>query len=118
MTPSRPELPPDRRRARRTTFLPGSPCLLVAPPDCHRCPAVIRNVSRSGVGLILGKPLPVGTGLAIRPEGPIRSGRINTLRVRHATPLGEGRWLVGCAHAADLTQAEMSALREALDAHQ
>jgi hypothetical protein len=116
MTPSRPEPPSDRRGAPRTAFTPGGRCLLVAPPD-YRCrPAVIRDVSRSGVGLVLAASLPVGAALAIRPEGPAWPDRVTALRVRHATPLADGRWLIGCAHATDLTPAQMSVLRDALEA--
>ena len=116
MSSSRPEPSPNRRRALRTVFTPGSPCHAVAAPD-YRCrPGIIRDVSRTGVGLVLAEPLPVDTLLAIRPEGAVRLERVTALRVRHATPLGTGGWLVGCSHAADLDPADMSALRKALDA--
>ena len=117
MPSSRPKPSADWRGAPRTLFTPGAPCLLVAPPDYRRRPAVVRDVSRSGVGLVLAEQLPAGTVLAVRPEGPARPGRVATLRVRHATPLDDGRWLVGCAHVTALPPAELIALREALEAH-
>jgi hypothetical protein len=117
MPSSRPEPSADWRGAPRTLFTPGAPCLLVAPPDYRRRPGVVRDVSRSGVGLLLAEPLPEGTVLGVRPETPAGASRVATLRVRHATALDDGRWLVGCAHVTALPPAELSALREALEAH-
>ena len=116
MTPPHAEPPAERRGAPRTLLTPGGPCLLIAPPD-YRCrPALVRDVSRSGVGLVVAEPLPVGAALAIWPEGPGRPDRVTALRVWHATALADGRWLIGCAHASDLTRAELGALRQALGA--
>jgi hypothetical protein len=88
----------------------------VAPPDFRCRAATVQDVSRSGVGLVLAEPLPVGSALAIRPAGLAGADKVIGLRVRHVTPLGEGRWLLGCSHARDLAPGEVRALLGALSA--
>jgi hypothetical protein len=106
----------NRRAALRTRFTRGGTCRLVAPPD-YRCrAAIVQDVSRSGVGLVLAEPLPVGSVLAIRSAGPAGADKVIGLSVRHITPLGEGRWLLGCDHAQDLAPDEVRALLDALRA--
>jgi hypothetical protein len=106
----------NRRSTLRTSLARGSTCHVVLPPDFRCCAALVHDVSRWGVGLVIAEPLPLGAALAIRPAGPAEPGRLLGVRVRHVTPLGDGRWLVGCAHATDLTADEVRVLAEALKA--
>ncbi len=114
MTPSGPKF--ERRCERRVRLAIGSACRLVAPPDFRCRPAIIWDVSPSGIGLVLTEPLPVGTTLLVRPGGLSRPDDVVGMSVRHVRRLGEGRWLVGCSHARDVAAGELRALLDALRA--
>ncbi len=104
----------ERRSERRTRFAAGCACLVIAPPDFRCRAATIADVARSGLGLVVSEPIPVGTTVALRPDGPLDLDRVLGMRVRHATQLPDGRWLLGCARARDLTDDVLRVLLQAL----
>jgi hypothetical protein len=70
--------------------------------DIH-WPAMLRDVSSTGIGLVLGRRFEPGAALAIElPETPTRLGATLLARVIHAKPLPGGRWLLGCSLVGEL----------------
>ena len=63
----------------------------------ERLGARLRNISISGIGLLLHAPIPAGTDLEIevRTKHPDRPLRV-LARVVHATKQAEGNWIIGC----------------------
>lgn len=74
--------------------------------------AAIRDISTSGIGLVLGRRFEPGALLSIevmdRSEGQMRQ---LLARVAHATARREGGWLIGCSLINSLTDEEVAALR-------
>jgi hypothetical protein len=76
--------------------------------------ARVRNLSRSGVGLVVDRHWEPGTTLSIGlPLGPEGAALLRPARVIHATALPGGRFLIGCSLDTPLTDAEMQALTTA-----
>lgn len=74
-------------------------------------PAVIRDVSTGGIGLVLSRRFERGTGLAIEvPPGEQLPGETLLARVVHATRLADGKWLLGCAFVSTLSEEELQQL--------
>ena len=70
----------------------------------------VRDISRIGIGLILRKPFEPGTMLMIElPESP-KLLRQLLVRVVHATPNKNGRWIIGCTFDCPLSPEEMRIL--------
>jgi hypothetical protein len=72
--------------------------------------ARVRNVSRTGIDLILDRHWPPGTALILEllaEEGAVRSARS---RVVHATSQPGGTFLVGCTFDMPLSDVELQAL--------
>ncbi len=77
--------------------------------DLH-WPGSIRDISTSGLGVILKRRFEPGAGLAIELPGVgDRDGETLLARVRHATRLADGRWLHGCAFISELSDDELYA---------
>jgi hypothetical protein len=71
----------------------------------------VRNISRTGLGLIVDLHWGPGTVLSVGlPLGPERSARPCRARVVHATAQPGGCFLVGCAFEAPLSDDEFQAL--------
>jgi hypothetical protein len=66
--------------------------------------AWVLNLSQTGIGLTLCRPLEIGTGLTIRLTGA-NKGVSLTLRARvaHSTHEVDGTWRMGCALEQPLT---------------
>jgi hypothetical protein len=73
--------------------------------------AMVRDISRSGIGLLVGRPFEVETPLII--EIPTAHGHPFQLlaRVVYSTRQAESQWIVGCRLATDLTDDELQAVR-------
>ena len=81
-------------------------------------PAMVRNISRGGVGLVVKRRFERGTGLFIECQtekaecvGPYMA------RVVHSTPQPDGIWLLGCSFVRPLTAEELNEFLQAA-AHQ
>jgi hypothetical protein len=78
--------------------------------QCGR--AFIKNISATGIGLLLSHEVAPDAVLFVQLRGLRRGGsRTHLARVVHVTPGGPGRWLVGCRLTCTLSDEE---LREAL----
>ncbi len=74
-------------------------------------PAIIRDISLSGLGIVLGRRFERGAGLAIEVPGT-DSQPVDTLlaKVEHTTTLPENRWLLRCRFVSELSEDELSYL--------
>lgn len=73
-------------------------------------PARIRDISRGGMKLVLGRPCELGTMLTVGL--PVVEGRspLTVLAcVVHVTPLSDGEWAMGCNFARELSGEDLQA---------
>jgi hypothetical protein len=71
----------------------------------------IRNLSTSGLGLVLKRRFEPGAGVAIElPAGGGCPEQTLLARVRHATRLPGGFWLLGCSFISELSDDELQKL--------
>src|SRR5262249_48166684 len=88
-----------RVRPRHSCDLEAScqPAAARSDDDLH-WPGTIRDISTAGVGLVLKRRFEPGAGVAIElPASGDCPEQTLLARVRHATRLPDGRWLLGCA---------------------
>jgi hypothetical protein len=68
---------------------------------------LIRNVSPTGIALIISRRFELGSALILelstKPEGNLRL----PVRVVHATPDKKGRWLIGCTFVSPLSEEDL-----------
>jgi hypothetical protein len=75
---------------------------------------LVRDISRSGIGLLLACPLEPGEVVLIGlPWADARLGRGLPARVARSTDQGDGSWAVGCAFDELLADEQLSALLSA-----
>ena len=110
--PSTPQGPPpegERRVAPRQSSTLRIACYPAGSGLLERRMARIRNVSRTGIGLIVDRPW--HQGLAVILELPAEDGvRSARARIVHSTSQPGGTFLVGCVFDNQLTDAEVQAL--------
>jgi hypothetical protein len=71
---------------------------IVFPASGESQEAWVQNLSHTGIGLTLGKPLEAGTPVAIRLTGTSKGVTLKLLaKVVHSTQEIDGTWRVGCA---------------------
>jgi hypothetical protein len=71
-------------------------------------PATLRDLSVSGIGLVLGRRFERGAGLVIEIPGSADTPADSLLaRVVHTTGLPDGRWLLGCVFVSPLSDDEL-----------
>jgi hypothetical protein len=104
----------ERRSERRIRLGTIYSCRLVAPPDLRCRAALVYDVSPTGIALVLPDPLPVGAILVVRPGGLTRPDEVVGMRVRHIREMSDGRWLIGCSHAQEISPGELRPLLAAL----
>lgn len=72
--------------------------------------ARVRNISRSGISLVVGRSFEPGNMLSVDLPAPDGQSTNTVLAcVIHAAPQGEGEWAVGCTFALELTDGELQA---------
>jgi hypothetical protein len=71
--------------------------------------ATVKDISRTGIGLLLGRRFEPGMILAV--ELPVEGvPQLLLARVMHARSEGEGVWLIGCELVNPLAEDELKAL--------
>jgi hypothetical protein len=74
-------------------------------------PARVRDVSATGIGLLVGQPLKPGAVLVLTLQARDEQlSRPLPVRVMHATPQAGGGWLVGCQFVRRLSAGDLQAL--------
>jgi PilZ domain len=98
-----------RVRERHPCELPTSCQPLAARADNDFLwPAKLRDISPSGVGLVVGRRFEPGTCLAVEfPGTGATPAEVLFARVAHATARPGGYWLLGCAFVSDLSEHEV-----------
>lgn len=100
----------DRRQAERFPVNIDSSCPFLSPVVEDFGPVRIRDISMSGIGLLLRTQVEPGTLLAVTLSNPARNFTKTVLvRVTHSTPLS-GQYLVGGTFTVPLAYQEMTTL--------
>jgi PilZ domain-containing protein len=96
-----------RANERHAVGLPTS-CQTQEGPRDGRWPAQIRDVSVSGVGLLLDRRFEPGTMLDfVLPDSAYDLPPSMPVRVVHASALPGGQWLLGCVFIKTLSEEEL-----------
>jgi hypothetical protein len=103
--------PPYHRASVRYRCPPASVGRVYLTEDLEFLRAFLYNLSTSGIGLLLNKPLDCGLFLTIQLQSP-NSKRNYSLaaHVIHSTQQTSGDWLVGCQFVSPLTSADLDDL--------
>jgi hypothetical protein len=72
-------------------------------------PGEIRDVSQGGIALILSRRFEPGAVLVVELSSKAGESCRHIVRVIHATPETNGRWIVGCAFVNTLSEEELQA---------
>lgn len=108
-TPLPARLAADRRAyVRYGSQLKGS-CRALSAERKYRWTAQIRDISASGVGLILNRRFEPGTVLRVKLPG-LSARRLYLVRVVRVQKQGDRTWLVGCVFPRPLTNEEVQSL--------
>jgi hypothetical protein len=68
----------------------------------------VRDISPGGIAVVLERRFELGTILIVEaPDNPKHASESRPVRVCHATPETDGRWIIGCAFAWPLSQEEL-----------
>jgi hypothetical protein len=78
-----------------------------------RWPARVRDVSRTGVGLVYDGRLVPGMFLVLFVEGAGAKSRTLRAKVVRASPLSDDSWLIGCRFVGRVHAEDVNALRRA-----
>jgi hypothetical protein len=102
--------PADRRQTERYPVNADAACPFVSPVVEDFGPVRIRDVSMTGVGLLLARRVEPGTLLAVTLTSRGRGfNKVVMVRVTHSTPMTGGH-LIGGAFTTPLTYQEMTTL--------
>jgi hypothetical protein len=102
--------PADRRQSERIPVTADTKCQFIATVVEDLGAVRIKNVSREGIGLIVGKNVTIGSTLAIRIENKPKSfSKLMLVRVVQVTPQG-GSFVVGGILETPLTYQELTSL--------
>lgn len=102
--------PADRRASERMSVNAGTRVGFVARVVDDIGPVKIRDVSLEGIGLLLSKSVPVGTGLVMGLFNPDKGlSRTVIVQIAHVTPI-PGGFLAGGTFTEPLTYQELTTL--------
>ena len=100
----------DRRAAERMAVNAGTSLTFAGPVAEDYGPAKIRDVSMSGIGLVLFRQVAAGSLLTITLTNPAaKFGKTMLVRVAHVTPI-HGGFLIGGTFLEPLTYQEFTSL--------
>jgi hypothetical protein len=109
--PASPILESDRRGAERHAC-DAQPFWLLCDLKSDAPPARIRDVSRTGIGLLVKETIKAGTVLVIKLQTRDQwLSRPLPVRVMHATLQEDGDWLIGCQFVRALSNQDLHELR-------
>jgi PilZ domain len=103
----------ERRRAVRYACKLQTACVVISLTDPLLLKVKVRDLSQTGIGLVLGNRLPPGTFLAVKLQGPGQpQPRVVRAQVMHSTVLtGDKRtWIMGCSFVGALSQDDIKML--------
>jgi hypothetical protein len=108
--PAEPQPDGDRRATDRYPSNALIVCRPLALPKKESLAALVQDVGRRGISLVLRYPLNPGTVLVI-DLSDLTGGAPEPIlaRVVHVQPRAGGRWLVGCALQKELTEQQLAA---------
>jgi serine/threonine protein kinase len=87
-------------------------CLFIEDRNQRACWGKVRDISASGIGLILNRPFETGTILSIGlPRAGPRPTRPVFARVVRAHEESSATWIVGCAFEQELSESDIRVLR-------
>lgn len=102
--------PGERRAAPRLDSTLKLACYPVGSGLRERRQARVRNVSRTGIGLLVDRPWQTGTILIVEFPPTEDTAKAVRARVIHATAQLGGLFLVGCSFEPSLTDTEVQLL--------
>jgi hypothetical protein len=101
----------NRRAAVRWRSAPATPGFVFLPDAYESLIGWLTDLSVSGVGLLLARPIDLGTTVHLELESPARTGSLRLeARVVRLTPQRDGDWIAGCEFARQLSEDELDAL--------
>jgi hypothetical protein len=104
-------VPDERRGAERYPPEPTSICRLMCEGQEGTPQATVRDLSATGIGLLVDRQLKPGSVLILNLQtGSQRLARPLPVRVMHSSPAPEGNWLVGCQFVRRLSEPELQVL--------
>jgi hypothetical protein len=71
--------------------------------------AQVFDLSTTGVGLVLDQAIPSGKTLIIRLPTSTMGWNSHLVRIKHCTPMDDGRFQVGCSFVKPLSAAQLQA---------
>jgi hypothetical protein len=108
---TRPRKPSDQRTWNRYPCDVRASYRLAADPEDGPRPVKVLNISASGVGLLVDRPVDNGTLLSVDLCSPAgAAGKTMLSCVVHVSRQGEGEWALGCNFISELSEAELLAL--------
>ena len=101
----------NRRAAVRYQCPPATPTKLYFPQDQEFQRAWVIDLSLSGIGLNMARPLPVGTFLVILLKSSDRQKTFELpAHIVHTTMAPNGDWIAGCEFTTRLNEDDLSLL--------
>jgi hypothetical protein len=102
----------DRRGSVRYASGHSCGCHAVGEGNEENWPATIRDLSADGVSLVVCHAFTAGEFLSVELDDPIEGVRNRLfVRVKHASPQGDGLWVLGCRLVNRLNAIELKQLR-------
>jgi hypothetical protein len=102
----------ERRQATRYPCKLQTACVVISLTEPQLLKVKVRDLSRTGIGLVVGNRVPPGTFLAVKLQGPRQPNpRVLRAQVMHATAAGDRRtWIMGCSFVGGLSQDDIKML--------
>ncbi|MBY0526138.1 MAG: PilZ domain-containing protein [Gemmataceae bacterium] len=102
----------ERRRAARHSCQLQTACVVISLVEPVLLAVRVRDISQTGIGLVLPNRLQPGTFLAVKLQGPKQQApRVLRAQVIHATVQADRRsWLLGCSFVGELRKEDLALL--------